>query len=107
MRAAETFLDGGTNFQTPMTKAVQLMKEDSFENADIVFITDGECLLSEDYQDELHQEQVAHQFTVTGVLLDKGRPGMDFSLRPFCQNVYRTSELLGDEIVRELVTKRV
>ena len=69
MRAAETFLGGGTNFQTPMTKAVHLMKEDSFENADIVFITDGECLLSEDYQDELHQEQVAHQFTVTGVLL--------------------------------------
>ena len=107
MRAEETFLDGGTNFQAPMKKAVQLIKEDGFENADIVFITDGECCLSEDYQDELRQKQVAHQFTVTGVLLDKGRPGMDSSLRPFSQNVYRTSELLGDDIVRELVAKRV
>ncbi len=107
MRAAETFLDGGTNFQAPMTKAIQLMKEDGFENADIVFITDGECCLSEDYQEELRQEQTAHRFTVTGVLLDKGTPSMDLSLRPFCQNIYRTSQLLGDDIVRELVAKRV
>ncbi len=107
MRAAETFLDGGTNFQAPMTKAVQLIKEDGFENADIVFITDGRCALSDDYLAKLHQEQAAHRFTVTGVLLDKGCPGMDFSLRPFCQNIYRTSELLGNDIVRELVAKRV
>ena len=107
MRAAETFLDGGTNFQAPMTKAIQLMKEDGFENADIVFITDGECCLSEDYQEELRQEQTAHRFTVTGVLLDKEKPSMDLSLRPFCQNIYRTSQLLGDDIVRELVVKRV
>lgn len=107
MRAAETFLDGGTNFQAPMKKAVHLIKEDGFENADIVFITDGECCLSENYQKELRQEQAMRRFTVTGVLLDKGTPSMDFSLRPFCQNIYRTSQLLGDDIVRELVTKRV
>ena len=45
--------------------------------------------------------------TVTGILLDSNAPGMDFSLKAFCQNVYRTSELVGDEIVRELVRKRV
>lgn len=107
MRAAETFLNGGTDFQTPMRKAVQLIQEDGFENADIVFITDGECNLPEDYLTELHREQAAHRFTVTGVLLDKDRPGLDFSLRPFCQNIYRTSELLGDDIVRKLVSGRV
>lgn len=107
MRAAEVFLSGGTNFQTPMTKAVQLMKESSFKNADIVFITDGECGLSEDYLVELRREQAALRFIVTGVLLDKGKPGMDFSLRTFCQNIYRTSELAGEDIVRELVSKRV
>ena len=31
---------------------------------------------------------------------------MEFSLRNFCQNIYRTSELMGDEIVRELVNER-
>ena len=107
MCAAEIFLGGGTDFHTPMAKAVQLMREDGFENADIVFITDGECALPEDYLEELNREQAAHRFTVTGVLLDKGAPGMDFSLKAFCQDIYRTSQLLGDEIVRELVSKRV
>lgn len=107
LSAAETFLNGGTDFQTPMAEALRLMKEDGFENADIVFITDGECELSPEYQKEFQEEQLAHRFTVTGVLLDKGDPDMDFSLKQFCQNIYRTSELLGDDIVRELVTKRV
>ena len=105
--AAETFLGGGTNFQTPMNEALRLMEAEGFENADIVFVTDGECELPDQYLEQLRAEQTARRFTVTGVLLDKGTPGMAFSLEPFCQNIYRTSELLGDEIVRELVGKRV
>ena len=107
LAAAETFLNGGTDFQTPMEEALRLMKGEGFENADIVFITDGECELPQEYLKELQDEQIAHRFKVTGVLLDKGNPDMDFSLKAFCQNIYRTSELLGDDIVRELVSKRV
>ncbi len=40
-------------------------------------------------------------------MLDKGMPGMAFSLKQFCQTIYRTSELLGDEIVREIVARRL
>ena len=107
LSAAETFLNGGTDFQTPMKEALRLIENEGFENADIVFITDGECALPQEYLEQLHQEQAARRFTVTGVLLDKGSPGMDFSLKEFCQDIYRTSQLLGDDIVRELVTKRV
>lgn len=46
-------------------------------------------------------------FEITGILLDKGNPDMDFSLKEFCQDIYRTSQLLEDDIVWELVTKRV
>ena len=105
LSAAETFLNGGTDFQTPMKEALRLMEE-GFENADIVFITDGECELPQEYLERFHQAQAARRFTITGVLLDKGSPGMDFSLKAFCQDIYRTSQLLGDDIVRELVTKR-
>ena len=104
--AAETFLDGGTNFKRPLDKAIQLMDTD-FENADIVFLTDGLCELPEDYLETLRKEQAARKFTVTGILLDAGNPGMDFSLTPFCQKIYRTSELAGDEIVRGLVSQRM
>ena len=107
MAAAETFLNGGTNFETPMRKAMSLIEEDGFEKADVVFITDGECELNEAYARELCEKQAALGFTVTGILLDAGSPGIEFSLRNFCQNIYRTSELIGDEIVRELVNERV
>lgn len=106
MNAAETFLGGGTNFKQPLDEAIQLM-DTGFENADIVFLTDGLCELPEDYLTKLHKEQSARKFTVTGILLDAGSPGMDFSLTPFCQKIYRTSELAGDEIVRGLVFQRV
>ncbi len=42
MNAAETFLDGGTDFERPLDEAIQLMNA-GFENADIVFLTDGLC----------------------------------------------------------------
>ena len=106
LNAAETFLGGGTNFKRPLGEAIQLM-DAGFENADIVFLTDGLCELPEDYLAKLHTEQAARKFTVTGILLDAGNPGMAFSLTPFCQKIYRTSELAGDEIVRGLVTQRM
>ena len=105
MNAAETFLDGGTNFKRPLNEAIQLM-DAGFENADIVFLTDGLCELPEDYLETLRSEQAARKFTVTGILLDEDDSGMEFSLTPFCQKIYRTSELAGDEIVRGLVSQR-
>ncbi len=105
--AAERFLNGGTDFETPMRESLRLMQEDGFENADIVFVTDGECSMPRDFLKELQKEQAERRFTITGVLLDSGNPGMDFSLKDFCQNIYRSSELAGESIVRELVSKRV
>lgn len=90
-----------------MREALRLMEQEGFENADVVFITDGVCALPDAFREELAKEQTARRFTVSGVLLDQGTPGMDFSLRAFCQNLYRTSELVGDEIVRKLVNQRV
>ena len=83
------------------------MRQSSSWNADIVFLTDGLCELPEDYLETLRKVQAARKFTVTGILLDAGNPSMDFSLTPFCQKIYRTSELTGDEIVRGLVSQRM
>lgn len=107
LTAAEIFLNGGTNFETPTREALRLMQEDGFENADIVFPTDGQCKMPEDFLEELRKEQTERRFTITGVLPDSGSPGMDFSLKAFCQNIYRTSELAGEDIVRELVSARI
>ena len=105
LSAAERFLGGGTDFQTPLREALALMETGGFENADVVFLTDGECMLPDGYIEELRDRQTRLAFTVTGILLDAGS-SIAFSLESFCKRVYRTSELMGDEIVRQIVTER-
>ena len=55
---------------------------------------------------ELREEQSARRFTITGILLVQGNAGMDFSLKPFCQNIHRISELTGEQIVQKIRTSR-
>ena len=105
--AAETFLGGNTDYETPLKEALRLMEQDGFENADIAFVTDGACALPEAFCKELKAKQAETHFAVTGVLLDVGSPGFAFSLTPFCSDVYRTSQFAGDQIVQALVSKRV
>ena len=107
MAAAECFLDGGTDFVTPMRESLRLIEQDGFENADIVFITDGNCDMPEDFVDKLRTEREKRGFTVTGILLDAGRHGRDFSLKAFCRKIYRTSERMGDEILQNILSDRV
>lgn len=107
MTAAECFLDGGTDYETPLREAVELMESRGFENADVVFITDGYCELPEAFAQSFAQKQAELAFTVTGVLLDTDVGAGDFSLKPFCQKIYRTSEMFRDDIVQELVNQRL
>lgn len=107
MAAAKHFFNGGTNFETPMREAVRLMEQDGFQKADIVFITDGACKMPEEFVKALGQKQADLSFTITGILMDQDSPGMEFSLKPFCNEVYRISELGGDSIADALLTKRI
>ena len=104
--AAETFLGGGTDFETPLKEALLLMDYEGFENADIVFTTDGECSLPEDFTNALAVQKAAQKFTITGVLLDMESPGMEFSLASFCDDIFRTSELAMDSVASAIITAR-
>lgn len=103
---AETFLNGGTDFETPLKEALMLMDYEGFANADIVFITDGVCSLSEDFTNALAAIKAALKFTITGVLLDMESPSMEFSLTPFCDDILRTSELTMDSIASAIIAAR-
>ena len=107
MAAATHFFNGGTNFEAPMREAVRLMEQEGFHKADIVFITDGECRMPEEFVKALKQKQADLSFTITGVLMDQDSPGMAFSLKPFCNEVYRISELGGDRIADAILAKRI
>jgi uncharacterized protein with von Willebrand factor type A (vWA) domain len=38
----QTFLGGGTNFALPLDRALKVINESRFKQADVVFVTDGE-----------------------------------------------------------------
>jgi uncharacterized protein with von Willebrand factor type A (vWA) domain len=105
--AAATFLGGGTDFQTPLREALRLVETEGFENADIVFATDGYCALPDEFLEDLRRSRAERGFKVTGVLMDATSPGMEFSIAPFCEEVYRTSEFEKDDIVGEIISARV
>ena len=63
--------------------------------------------LSEKPVAEVQNEQVKRRFTITGILLDQESKGKDFSLKAFCQNIYRTSELTGDAVVAKVINDRI
>ena len=105
--AAETLLNGNTDFETPLKESFQLIEHEEFENADIVFMTDGVCDLAESFRDQVKQKQAASGFKITGILMDVESPGMEFSLKQFCETTYRASELSRDSIVEAIIAKRV
>ena len=81
--------------------------EESLKGADMVFVTDGECVLPDSFLEKLKAEQSARGFQITGILLDQEDAGFEFSLRESCTNVYRTSQLSRDQIAEQLVVSRV
>lgn len=93
LSAAEHFFNGGTDFETPIREALRLVNEDAFENADILFITDGEDTISDELAEQLRNAIQDARCSVIGLLLDADSPGMEFSMEKFCERIYRASEM--------------
>ena len=93
LSAAEHFFDGGTDFEAPVREALRLIDEEMFENADILFITDGQCSISDEMAEQLQSAIQDARCSVIGLLLDANYPGMEFSLKKFCEKILRISEI--------------
>jgi uncharacterized protein with von Willebrand factor type A (vWA) domain len=100
----ESFLDGGTDFESPLTGAIRLIESESFEKADIMFVTDGFCEISDKFAEDFRKTMQELKFTVTGVLMDSSGATEDFSLKPFCEKIYRLSEMTGDEVASSIIS---
>jgi len=103
MKFIESFLNGGTDFEWPLSQAAELIIKNGYENADIIFLTDGICAISDEYAALFKDISQQHNFTVTGIVMDAGEPGMTFSLESFCRKVYRLSELTRDEVAADII----
>ncbi|MBC7267956.1 MAG: VWA domain-containing protein, partial [Streptomyces sp.] len=95
---AETFLGGGTSFQTPLTAATELLAEEFDASArsrgDIVLITDGECDVTEEWMRVRNDAKHRLDFRVFGVAI--GAPPAEGSgsvLEALCDNLRSIEDL--------------
>ena len=100
--ASETFLSGSTDFAKPINKALNLIEQGDWKDADVVFITDGICNVSDEFIKRIKDMQSRYKFSITGILLDEGE-NLPFSLEKMAKKMYRTSELCKDDIAIEIM----
>ena len=96
---------GGTEFFIPLQAAFQMRADDpSLKPADIVFITDGDCLMTNSQTEEVLGLKAKTEMRIYGIAIDCYSTK---SLEPFCDQVSGVS-LDGDvkiDLVKDLVSK--
>ena len=66
---AEWWCGGGTNFEEPLTKAMEIIEKKELKRADILFITDGECRVSDGFAEAFHEFRKRTETRVVSVLI--------------------------------------
>ncbi|MEW2398704.1 VWA domain-containing protein [Streptomyces sp. NPDC046862] len=94
----ETFLGGGTSYQTPLTAAAELLEEEFNDAArrrgDIVMITDDDCGVTEEWMRGWNDAKRLLGFRVFGVVVGAPRVGDAGSfLEALCDNLRSVEDL--------------
>jgi uncharacterized protein with von Willebrand factor type A (vWA) domain len=100
---AELFYGGGTDFATPLDAAAQILDEEytgaARQHGDIVFITDGECSVTEDWMRGWRETKTRLDFRVFGISVAQ-RPGP--VLEALADNVRTVDDLTDPDTSRDL-----
>jgi uncharacterized protein with von Willebrand factor type A (vWA) domain len=63
------FLNGGTNFEKPLEEALRYIESVEYRRADIVFITDGECVISQRFISRFLEAKKSTGFRMVSVVI--------------------------------------
>lgn len=100
---ASFWTGGGTNWESPLLQALANIEatDGTWQRADIVMITDGECAVSPEFAADYRRRCEAKGIRTHGVLLD-----MDdrhrHALEPFCDRAFTVSSLAGTESAKPI-----
>ncbi|MEQ9618930.1 MAG: VWA domain-containing protein [Deltaproteobacteria bacterium] len=94
---AEYFPGGGTNFEEPLNRALDLLRESKFRRGDIVFITDGEAGVGNAWLENFKSAKEKLGFKVYSVLIDISERESWGTLATFSDKVTSVSRLTSKE----------
>jgi uncharacterized protein with von Willebrand factor type A (vWA) domain len=94
---ADYFPGGGTDFEDPIDKALEFLRESKFKKGDVVFITDGECDVNSVWLEEFLDVKRRLTFQVFSVLIDLTGRETPESLKKFSDKVTTVSKLTSKD----------
>lgn len=103
---AEERATGGTSFESPLKEASKLIEDSNFKEADVVFITDGDCSVSDDFRRKFKQLKEDKEFRTMGVLVDYGHTSRT-TLDDFCDSVTTVSQIADAKNANSDVNKMI
>ena len=92
---AEYFPGGGTDFQKPLSAALDCLRRAPHKRGDIVFITDGECRVDPEWLRDFKREKDKLGFSLFSVLIDVG-PSSLGALKDFSDHITSITQLTSD-----------
>lgn len=89
LQLAQTFLGGGTDFTMPLKKAMCIINESRFKQADVVFITDGEDCVETPLLEAFNQNKKEKKFNVLSLVLGNSTKTVEpFSDKVVCVEAF-------------------
>lgn len=103
LEIAESCAGGGTDFERPLRKAIEMIKQEGLKKADIVLITDGMCAVSDAFLQELLAVKKALEVKIYTVLVNVGET-TDRTVQEFSDKVIKISDLTAEEADRKVIS---
>jgi len=101
LELVEARAGGGTDFEKPLRKALEMVKQAGLKKADICFITDGECAVSSEFLQEFKAAKKALEINVFTVLCDTGSSS-DSAIQEFSDRIEKASTFTAEEAEAKL-----
>jgi len=98
------FFEGGTDFETPLRKACELIGTSRYKDADVVFITDGECEVSEGFLKDFRRLKDEKKFRVYSIAISLHARGRK-NIEKFSDEVVGIDSLVDPDVAYELFRK--
>jgi uncharacterized protein with von Willebrand factor type A (vWA) domain len=94
VKLAIEFLGGGTDFEAPLDTALRTINKSRFKKADIIFVTDGEDYVSDQFLEYFHKSKKEKDFSVLSIVLGDE---MTETVEKFSDRVVKASDFTDEK----------
>lgn len=104
LEIAETFLSSGTDFEVPLSKAIEVIREENLKEADIALLTDGDCAVTGTWLKKFLSEKAALEVNLISILMDVGQTSKA-TVQEFSDQVETVSSFTAEEAGQKVLNK--